>query len=243
MERDIQRVAWVTGASSGVGAEAARRLARQNMRVVVSARRTEKLDELVAELTAEGHEITSVHMDAADLDGIADVHRRVRESGGVITDLVCAAGTNAPERLWRNQDMATFDQIMQTNLSSTARVIDQVLPGMRELGLGTVTVVSSFAAWRFQPVAGVAYSAAKTGLKSLCEMLNGQEKAAGIRATHLCPGDIATAFLDQRPEVPDESARETMLTPDDVARTVEFVHTNPLNICVDELVVTPVGRA
>jgi NADP-dependent 3-hydroxy acid dehydrogenase YdfG len=105
-----------------------------------------------------------------------------------------------------------------------------------------VVVVSSYAGWSFQPGAGVAYSASKTALGSVVRGLNQQEAAHGVRATHLCPGDVATDFLDQRPQVPDAAARAVMLTPEDIGRTIGFVLDAPAHVRVDELVISPVAQ-
>jgi NADP-dependent 3-hydroxy acid dehydrogenase YdfG len=88
----------------------------------------------------------------------------------------------------------------------------------------------------------VAYSASKTALASLCQSLNAQEAASGVRACHLCPGDVDTDFLAQRPEVPGAEARTAMLTAQDVARAVQFVLDSPAHVRVDELVISPVSQ-
>jgi NADP-dependent 3-hydroxy acid dehydrogenase YdfG len=158
-----------------------------------------------------------------------------------VTDLVVAAGLNTPRRLWRDQSMAQFQSIVDTNLTAVARAIDVVLPSMRDAARGTIVVVSSYAGWLPTANSGVAYSASKTALASLCVQLNWQEGGNGIRATHLCPGDVDSDFLGMRPEVPDAAARERMLRPDDVARAIQFVLDTPPHVRIDELVITPTG--
>ena len=103
-------------------------------------------------------------------------------------------------------------------------------------------MVSSYAAWRFSPHSGVAYAASKTALMSLCATLNEQEATSGVRACHLCPGDVDSDFLALRPNVPDEDARAEMLTPEDVARAVLFVLQSPPHVRIDELVISPVSQ-
>ncbi|MGN6409351.1 MAG: SDR family oxidoreductase, partial [Curtobacterium sp.] len=152
-----------------------------------------------------------------------------------------AAGLNAPQRRWDDQSLSDFRAIVDTNLSAVVTVVDAALPALRESG-GIVVVVSSYAGWSFQPGAGVAYSASKTALGSVVRTLNQQEAGHGVRATHLCPGDVATDFLDQRPSVPDAAARAVMLQPEDIARTVSFVLEAPTSMRVDELVVSPVSQ-
>jgi len=90
--------------------------------------------------------------------------------------------------------------------------------------------------------AGVAYSASKSALRALCQTLNAQEAAHGVRACHLCPGDVDTDFLSLRPQVPGNEARSVMLRPDDVGRAVSFVLQSPPWVRVDELVISPVSQ-
>jgi NADP-dependent 3-hydroxy acid dehydrogenase YdfG len=137
--------------------------------------------------------------------------------------------------------MGSFQSIVDTNLTAVATVTDAALPALRKTG-GTVVVISSYAGWSFQPGAGVAYSASKTALGSLTRTLNQQEAPHGLRATHLCPGDVATDFLEQRPSVPDAAARAVMLTPEDIGRTVAFVLDAPAHVRIDELVISPVSQ-
>ena len=105
-----------------------------------------------------------------------------------------------------------------------------------------VVFVSSVSGWQFSPDAGVAYSASKSALASLAAHLNAQENRHGVRACTVCPGDIDTDFLGLRPVVPGESDRALMLSPEDVARTVQFVLDSPPHVCVNELVVTPTKK-
>jgi NADP-dependent 3-hydroxy acid dehydrogenase YdfG len=88
----------------------------------------------------------------------------------------------------------------------------------------------------------VAYSASKTAVGSLAAHLNFQENRHGVRACAVCPGDIDSDFLSLRPVVPGGSDREQMLSPADVARTVQFVLDSPPHVCINELVVTPTKK-
>ena len=138
--------------------------------------------------------------------------------------------------------MAEFRAIIETNLTATAAVVDLALPGMRAAGGGVVVFVSSVSGWQFSPDAGVAYSASKVAVGSLSAHLNAQENRHGIRACAICPGDIDSDFLSLRPVVPGEQDREQMLSPADVARTIQFVLDSPPHVVLNELVVTPTKR-
>ncbi|WP_248704358.1 SDR family oxidoreductase [Curtobacterium sp. MWU13-2055] len=236
-----QRVLWVTGGGSGMGAASAEAAARDGWTVVLSGRRVDRLEQVAATITASGGTAAVLPLDAADPAAVASARDTVLERFGRLDAVVLAAGLNAPRRRWDDQSLPDFRAIVDTNLTAVVAVVDAALPALRESG-GVVVVVSSYAGWSFQPGAGVAYSASKTALGSVVRSLNQQEAHHGVRATHLCPGDVATDFLDQRPSVPDAAARSAMLQPEDIARAVSFVLEAPSYMRVDELVVSPVSQ-
>lgn len=237
-----RRILWVTGAGSGMGRATAVSAAEAGWRVAVSGRRAEAVAETAAGIRRAGGEALELAVDVTDGAALADAHSRLVETWGEVEGVVLAAGLNTPRRDWAEQSMDDFAAIVDTNLTSVARVIDLVLPGMRRRGRGDVVVVSSRSGWRFSPGAGVAYMSSKTALGALVASLNDQEGAHGVKACHLCPGDVDTDFLAMRPEVPGAEQRAQMLTADDIARTVRFVLDSPAHVRVDELAVSPVGQ-
>ena len=237
------RVLWVTGAGSGIGRAAAVAAAASGSRVVLSGRRPGPLNE-TARLVAEvGGQPLTLPLDASDPEAVRRAHQQIVAGWPDVSDLVLAAGANTPQRYWQNQSMSEFERILGTNLTAVVQLIDVVLPGLRARGGGQIVVVSSYSAWRFSPRAGVAYTASKSALAAICTSLNAQEAGSGIRACHLCPGDVDTEFLALRPQMPDAEARQVMLSPDDVARAVLFVLDSPPHVRIDELVVSPVAQA
>lgn len=236
-----ERVIWVTGAGSGMGRAAALAAARSGRVVALSGRRAERLEEVAAAIAGAGGRASVVPGDVQDRDWAATAVESIAARHGRIDELVLAAGLNSPERRWDDQTMDGFASVVETNLLGAARTIDAALPALRARG-GTVVVVSSYSAWSFQPGAGVAYSASKSALGALCRTLNTQEAEHGVRATHLCPGDVDTGFLEHRPVVPDAVARAAMLQPDDVARSVLHVLDAPAHVRIDELVISPLSQ-
>ena len=232
------RVLWVTGGGSGMGQAVAVSAAEAGWRVAVTGRRREALLETVEAVTSAGGVAVDAEADATDPASLARAHERIVAELGPGDDLVTAAGLNAPRRRWDDQTMTEFAAIVDTNLTSVARTIDLALPTIRD-AQGRIVVISSFAGWRFSTKGGVAYSASKTALASLCATLNEEEGLHGVGATHLCPGDVDTPFLSMRPQVPDASARETMLTPGDIGRAVRFILDGPPHVRIDELVISP----
>jgi NADP-dependent 3-hydroxy acid dehydrogenase YdfG len=235
------RVLWVTGGGSGMGRAAALSAASSGWRVALSGRRHERVRAVAREVEALGGTALSLPGDVRTMDDVAECASAVEQNWGRLDGLVLAAGMNVPRRTWDDQDLREFADIVETNLMSVARVAQLALPQLRK-SAGTIIVISSYAGWRFSPGAGVAYSASKTALASLCQSLNAQEAASGVRACHLCPGDVDTEFLGHRPEVPGEQARSVMLTAEDVARAIQFVLDSPTHVRVDELVLSPVSQ-
>lgn len=230
-----RRRVLITGAGSGSGAAIALALAPTHDLMLVG-RRIDRLEQTAeharlvdATVTVQAHDVSTGDPDA------------LLEAVGPVDDLVLAAGLNTPRREWRDQSRGEFHAVVATNLFGVADVIAAALPGLRE-SAGQVVVISSRAAWVTSPGAGVAYRASKSALRSVTESLNEQESEYGVRACHLCPGDIDTDFLDQRPSPPPAEKRREMLSAADVARAVLFVLTSPPHVRIDELAISPVGQ-
>lgn len=236
-----ERCVWITGGGTGMGAASAQAAAAAGWTVVVSGRRQAPLEAVVDRIQAAGGTARALPLDVREPGAIRQARDRILADHGRLDALVLAAGLNAPNRRWNDQTMASFQSIIDTNLTAVVETIDAALPALRERA-GVAVIISSYAGWSFQPNAGVAYSASKTALASIARSLNQQEAASGLRATHLCPGDVATDFLDQRPQVPDAAARAVMLTPDDIARAVMFVLDARPEVRIDELVISPVSQ-
>jgi NADP-dependent 3-hydroxy acid dehydrogenase YdfG len=113
------------------------------------------------------------------------------------------------------------------------------LPAMRKAGTGTIVVVSSWAGWRFLPFTGAAYGATKMGLGPLVESINYEEGHHGVRATLVCPGEVATPILKSRPMPPPDADIARMLQPEDVASAIAYAVTAPARVCINELVIGP----
>lgn len=234
--------AWIIGGGSGIGRGAAVALAGAGEAVVVSGRRAAELDAVVAEIRASGGEAHAAPLDVADPDAVQTAAERIAADHGPVRTLVYSAGTNVRDRFWSDTAPADFARIVDINLNGAMRAIHAVLPAMRDGGGGLVVLVSSWAGWRFAPGAGAAYSTSKTALGALAETVNAQERLNGIRATHFCPGEVATDILDTRPVPPSATERELMLTSDDVGSAIRWIAELPARICVNEIVFTPTAN-
>ena len=113
---------------------------------------------------------------------------------------------------------------------------------MRKRGGGIVVTIVSTASRRASPGAGAHYCAAKRALLSLTESINVEQGAHGIRACAISPGEVDTAFVDQRPQRPSAERRAAMLRAEDVAEAVYYVVTRPARVTVSEIVVWPTAQ-
>ena len=143
---DTRRTVWITGAGSGMGRATALRAARNGWAVALSGRREAQLEQLAAEIRDAGGTALVAPLDVQDRDAVRETARRLVAELGGIDALVLAAGLNAPQRRWEDQDLAEFDAIVSTNLTAVASTIDAALPHLRERG-GQVVVISSCAGW------------------------------------------------------------------------------------------------
>jgi NADP-dependent 3-hydroxy acid dehydrogenase YdfG len=236
------KVLWVTGGGSGMGRASAIAAATDGWKVAVTGRRISAVQETAEQIRSAGGSVLEAPADVRDAGSLRSAHERILAEWGPVTGLVLSAGLNTPQRNWNDQSIDEFATIVDTNLTSVARAIDLVLPGMRGAGTGNIVVVSSRSGWRFSPGAGVAYMSSKTALGALVASLNDQEGRNGVRACHLCPGDVDTDFLGLRPEVPNADQRAAMLTETDIARSVMFVLDSPAHVRIDELAISPTAQ-
>lgn len=237
------KIAWITGGGSGIGLAGAVQLAQAGCRVVISGRDAAKLDAAVRQAQAQGAppgSISSAPLDVSDRDAVARVAQAVQAELGRVDILVNSAGVNFPKRYWAETDIATFDQVVAINLNGAMACTLALLPGMRARREGTVINVASFAGWHYGYLTGPAYTASKAALMALTHSFNIEEGVHGLRATSLCPGEVATPILQKRPVVPSAEEQARMLQEADMGRTIRFVAEMPAHVCINELVMSPV---
>ena len=202
----------ITGAGSGVGRAVAHLFAREGWRLALVGRRQDALRETAAGATGAA-EIITLPCDVGKSEAVTAMADSVLATFGHVDVLVNAAGTNIPRRSWRELTHADYHALMDANLHGAYYCIEAFLPGMRSRGNGTVININSEAGRLASPKAGGAYAASKFGLAGLTQLLNVEERANGIRACSIFPGDINTEILEKRPSPPPMEARAKMLQP------------------------------
>jgi short-subunit dehydrogenase len=187
------KLVWITGASSGIGAEVALELARRGARVVVTARRAEALEELAGR--AGG--ISVAAGDITDHDGIARVVADITGSHGPIDVALLNAGTYTPI-LPEDFSAELFRPHVEVNIMGTVNCIEAVLPGMRARRSGRIAVVASVTGFAALPMAS-AYGASKAFLISMCDSLRADlaGERSGVAVTVVAPGFVTTGLTEQ----------------------------------------------
>ena len=155
-DQSQQRVAWITGGSTGIGFAIARELAQAGYLAVISARNEDGLRAACAELAAAGGKADYVVMDVARRDEVEEGCRRILARHGRIDVLVNNAGFNVKARKWDDLVPEEFDAVIAANLSGTFYAIHAVLPSMRANGAGTIVNVASVAGKQVSLDGGVA---------------------------------------------------------------------------------------
>ncbi len=203
------KVAWITGASSGIGRELALLLARSGVRVAATARSAEKL----AELAALQSGILAFPADVTDRTALAAAVARIERELGPIDLAILNAGTWEPVTL-DTFEPAIFERTMNVNFLGVVGSLAPVLPGMRARRAGRIAIVASVAGYRGLPKAG-AYGSSKAALISLAESLQPELERAGIGLSIVNLGFVATPLT-----AGNDFPMPFMIKPEDAARRI-----------------------
>lgn len=239
MANNGKRVAWVTGGGSGIGQAGAEALAAEGWLVVVSGRRKDALDSVVAKIAKSGGVASSIPLDVSVAADVEKAASRIMADYGRIDLLVNSAGINVPKRRWADMELEGWNKLVDINLNGVLYCMRAVLPAMRAQKDGCIINVASWAGRHVSKMPGPAYTTTKHAVLALTHSFNMDECVNGLRACCLSPGEVATPILNQRPVVPSEQEKAKMLQPEDLGRTIAFVASLPPRVCVNEILISP----
>ena len=239
MTKGTKRVAWVTGGGSGIGEAGAEALAADGFIVVISGRRKEALDSVVAKIASGGGHAAAIALDVSQAADVAKAAQQIVSQHGRIDVLVNSAGINVPKRRWADMEIEGWDSVVDINLNGVLYGMRAVLPAMRAQQDGLIINVASWAGRHVSKMAGPAYTTTKHALLALTHSFNMDECVNGLRACCLSPGEVATPILKLRPVVPSEEEQARMLQAEDVGRTIAFVAGMPARVCLNEILISP----
>jgi 3-hydroxy acid dehydrogenase / malonic semialdehyde reductase len=247
MSQDLaQKIAFITGASSGIGLATARAFAAQGARLLLAARRQERLDAQRSTLTGAA----DVHTLALDVTDHAAVERAIAalpEEWQAIEILVNNAGlSRGLDKVYegKRQD---WEEMIDTNVKGLLYVTRTVVPGMVLRGRGHIVNIGSTAGRMTYPN-GAVYCATKAAERSITEGLREDLLGTPLRVTTVDPGMVETEFSEVRFRGDKTRAAQvyeniTPLAPEDVADAIVYAVTRPAHVNISEVLLTPVAQA
>ena len=219
------KVAVITGASAGIGQASARMLAREGARLVLSARRGERLDALIQEVRSLGGEGIAVVGDARDEATSVRTVEAAMSAYGCIDILVNNVGVGNYKKLI-DTSLDDYVEMMDVNVRSTFLFSRQVVPVMIKQGEGLVLIISSMAG--VYGFAGEAvYCATKFAQVGFAEGLDKELRPYGIKVGTICPGGVKTEFALGKGRTETSVRQSEMLEAEDVAAAVLFACSQP----------------
>jgi NADP-dependent 3-hydroxy acid dehydrogenase YdfG len=237
----MRGIAVVTGASSGIGAATARRLAEEGYDVIAAARRRDRLDELAA---THDH-IRAVELDVTSAESVASLAAEAQDIAVLVNNAGGAIGTETVERA----DPADWQQMFDTNVLGVLRVTQALLPAL-EWGSGGHIVITGSIAGHVVYEGGGGYTTAKHGAAVIGETLRLELNGRPIRITEIAPGMVQTDGFALTRMRGDAAAADKVyegvpnpLTAEDIADCIAFAVTRPAHVNIDLLVVKPLAQA
>jgi NADP-dependent 3-hydroxy acid dehydrogenase YdfG len=233
------KVAWVTGAGSGIGEAAALALAREGAALVLSGRRREPLQSVAERITKANGTAHAAPVDVTKSDAVNKVANEIGQKFGRLDILVNNAGINVTERNWGKLKPEGIDTVLNGNLAGAFYCAAAALAIMRPQKDGLLIHTASWAGRFVGLLSGPAYVAAKHGVVAMSHSINMEEFMHGIRSTVLCPAEVATPILDKRPKPVSAEERARMIQPEHMADLIVYLAKLPASICVNELLISP----
>ncbi|TNM62628.1 SDR family oxidoreductase [Aliirhizobium smilacinae] len=235
----MEKVVLITGASSGIGAETARELAKAGATVVLGARRTERLEALADEIRQGGGKVMTRKLDVTDRADVAAFADAARDEFGRIDVIVNNAGV-MPLSLMSSLKVDEWDRMIDVNIKGVLYGVAAVLPEMTARGSGHIINIASIGALSVSPTAAV-YCATKFAVRAISDGL--RQENDKLRVTCIHPGvvesELAGTITDPVAAEGMKAWRAIALQPDAIGRAVRYAIEQPDDVDVSEIVIRP----
>jgi NADP-dependent 3-hydroxy acid dehydrogenase YdfG len=235
------KVVIITGASSGLGEATAKRLAASGAKLMLAARREDRLKELVATIAKSGQTVDYLVTDVSDRAQVEALAQKTLSTYGRIDVLVNNAGL-MPLSPLDELKVEEWDQMIDVNIKGVLYGIAAVLPTMRQQKSGHIINLSSVAGHNVF-ASGAVYCATKFAVKAISEGMR-QESNGEIRSTNISPGAIATELtstISDRETATRLNAfyEKTAIDADSIARAIAYAIEQPMDVSVNEIIIRP----
>lgn len=239
------KVIVITGASSGMGEAAARHLADQGARIVLAARRSDRIDALAKDISAKGGKAIAVATDVTRADDVQKLVDTAISMWGRIDVLINNAGV-MPLSSLDQAKVSEWDMMIDVNLRGVLHGIAAALPIMKAQQSGHIINTASVAGHLVFPTSAV-YSATKFAVRAVTEGLRKEASAYNVRATIISPGAVSTELLDHISDKDVQAANQDYvgkvgIPPDSYARMVAFAISQPEDVGVNEIIFRPTAQ-
>ncbi|TGQ74456.1 MAG: SDR family oxidoreductase [Mesorhizobium sp.] len=235
----LDKTVLITGASSGIGAAIARELGAAGAKLMLGARRTDRLEALAAEIAANGGTVMHRRLDVTDRGDVAAFAEAARQAWGGVDVIVNNAGV-MPLSLMASLKVDEWDRMVDVNIKGVLYGIAAVLPEMTARGSGHIINIASIGALAVSPTAAV-YCATKYAVRAISDGLRQENDA--IRVTCIHPGvvesELAETITDPVAAEAMKTYRAIALQPGAIARAVRFAIEQPDDVDVNEIVIRP----
>jgi len=231
----VQKVIWVTGASTGIGREIANEFSKAGHIVVVTGRRKSRLVQIVSEIKYAGREATAFVCNMLSERSIIGTAKRIREKYGRIDCLINNAGVTSFKPFTELKSF-DFDNIVNTNLRGSFLAIKYSLPQMIKNKRGHIINILSVAASTVFTNSSV-YAASKAGLLAMSNGLREEVRHLNIKVSNVLPGATETAMWDNKTRQKHSSK---MMTANEVAQIVVQIFEQPKKIMIEDIIVRPI---
>ena len=239
----MDKVVLITGASSGIGAGIARELAAAGAKVMLGARRADRLERLTNELAAQSGTVRARRLDVTDRADVDAFAAAARAEWGRVDVIVNNAGV-MPLSPMASMKVEEWERMVDVNIKGVLYGIAAVLPEMTARGSGHVVNIASVGALRVSPTAAV-YCATKYAVRAISDGL--RQESTTLRVTCIHPGvvesELASTITDPAAAEAMKGYRAVALQPDAIARAVRYAIEQPEGVDVNEIVVRPTAAA
>ncbi|MFM7364013.1 MAG: SDR family oxidoreductase [Cuspidothrix sp.] len=240
-------IVFITGASSGIGAACAKIFADAGAKLILAARRWERLQEVANSLDISSDKIQLLQLDVCDRLGVESAITNLPSPWSNIDILINNAGlSRGLDKLYQG-DFQDWEEMIDTNIKGLLYLTRYVVPGMVSRNAGHIINIGSIAGHQTYP-GGNVYCGTKAAVRAISEGLKQDLLGTPVRVTSVDPGMVETEFSEVRFHGDRERARKVYegvkpLTPDDVADVIFFCATRANHVNINEVVLMPVDQA
>ena len=242
------QIVLITGASSGIGAACASAFAEAGAKLILAARRLDRLEKLADDLASKfSSQPYLVQLDVSDRAQVESTLNHLPDSWQAIDVLINNAGLSRGLDKLHEGDIQDWEEMIDTNVKGLLYVTRTLVPGMVSRGRGHIINIGSIAGHQTYPNGNV-YCATKAAVRALSEGLKMDLLGTPVRVSSVDPGMVETEFSDVRFRGNTERASKvyqglTPLTPADVADTILFCATRPAHVNISEVLLVPTEQA